>query len=372
MRIAIDATRAVNEKAGVGRFTKELIENLLEIDKKNEYILLFNFWRNFKEKSKEAQKFKRENSEIKISRLPGRIKEGLLSGPIGYVERMKVEADIFLAPTFLDCDLHLKIPQIVIIHDLTVFRFPEHLGMNLSRRYQKINKQVLEKAFKVIAISESTKKDLIDLLDVPAAKIKVIYPGLFQFRPQKSLPLDLKNKSYILNVGTVEPRKNLEILLEGYALLSNHLREQFPLVVVGASGWKNAPIYKKWQNLNLQDRVIFTGFLKDEELASLYQHASCFVYPSIYEGFGLPVLEALDFGVPVITSKVSSLPEAGGKAVIYIDPKKPEEIGRNLKKILTIPKLTYKYQKLGKIQAQKFTWKKTAAEFIKVFKSATI
>ena len=343
MRIVIEASRAVNEKAGVGRIIKELILNLLEIDKKNEYILLFNFWRDFAEKSKEAQKYQGKNCQVKISRFPGKIKERLLASSLGYVKRLKLEADVYLAPTFLDCDFSLKIPQIVIIYDLSMFKYPEFLGRNYTGNFPKLTRLATEKAFKVVAISESTKQDLIDLLDVPKAKISVIYPGLSKFTPQNKLPLGLKSKSYILNVGTVEPRKNLTSLLEGYALLPNHLQEKYPLVIVGASGWKEGPIYKKWKDLNLQDKVIFAGFLSDEELATLYQKTACFVYPSLYEGFGLPVLEAMSFGVPVITSKISSLPEVGGKAAIYIDPNNPEEIKEQIKKVLLNKKFAEKY-----------------------------
>lgn len=372
MRIAIDASRAVNEKAGVGRFTRELIENLLKTDKENQYILLFNFWKDYSEKEKEARKFKKTNSEVIISRVPGVVKERLLTSPFGYVERMKLNADLYLAPTFLDVDLKLKIPQIVVIHDLTIFKFPEHLGENISRRYQKILKKAVAKVFKIVTISESAKKDLMEILEVPPSKIEVIYPGFGGLVPQKSLPLKLKKKSYILNVGTIEPRKNLENLLEGYSMLPTPLKEKNPLVICGASGWRNSAIYKKWQELNLQEKVIFAGYLSDQELAALYQNAACFIYPSLYEGFGLPVLEALSFSLPVITSKVSSLPEVGGRAVSYVDPKNTDEIKRELKKILTNKKYSDKLSRLAKAQAKRFSWEKAAKAFIKVFKSATI
>lgn len=372
MKIAVDATRAINEKAGVGRFTKDLIDSLLLTDKRNTYVLFFNFWRNYKEKGNLAQRFKKEKVEVKISRFPGKVKEKLQFSKLGYYERMKIEADVFLAPTFLDVDLGLKTPQIMVVHDMTIFKFPEHLGTKLSRKYQKMMEQASDKVFKIIVPSKSTKQDLMDILKIPEAKIEVVYPGFVEMKAKKTIPLKLSKKSYILNVGTIEPRKNLENLLDGYSQLATPLKENYPLVVVGASGWNNTPIYRKYNDLNLQNKVIFTGFLQDEELASLYKNAALFVYPSLYEGFGLPVLEALNFSLPIITSKISSLPEVAGNAALYVDPNNAEEIKEQIKKLLTNEKIRKKLIKKTKFQAKKFSWEKASRQFIKVFKSATI
>jgi glycosyltransferase involved in cell wall biosynthesis len=324
LKIAIDTSRAINEKAGVGKYTKNLIEHLLKIDKKNNYILLYNFWNNFEAKCKQAEKYKSSNTEIFCRRYPGLIKEHLSKTRVGFNKFLNKEADVYLAPTFLDFDMSLKIPQVVIIYDLAMFYYPEHLGEKLSQKFQKLTKITSEKANKIIAISESTKVDLIKILNINEEKIEVIYPGLNKF-PKIScvLPSKIQQKSYILTVGTLEPRKNIKSLFKAYEMLEQKMQEQYPLVIVGAKGWN---IDRDLQIIKQNKNIVFLDYVTDDALAKLYKEAKVFIYPSLYEGFGFPILEAMQFGTPVIASNISSIPEVGGEAVIYIDPKKPKTI----------------------------------------------
>lgn len=363
MLIAIDASRAVNEKAGIGRLARSLIENLLKIDTKNQYRLFFNFVSNFAEKKRQAEQFKRKNAEIVITKIPGQIKERLLDSRIGFYRGKINDCDIFLAPTFLDVDLSLKIPQVVMIHDLTMFRFPLHLGKNLSLKYQEKTRLSAEKAQKIITISESTKKDLIKSVNIDPGKISVIYPGLNKFPVVAFiLPDGLKSQEYILAVGTIEPRKNLAGLFKAYAMLSEKLQDKYPLVLVGAVGWGTDNIFQEAEKI--KDKIKFLGYLPDNVLAKLYKEAKVFVYPSLFEGFGFPIIEAMQFGTPVITSNISSMPEAGGEAAIYIDPKDPKSIFGALQKVLEGKINIDKMNKLSKDQAAKFSWEKSAREVL--------
>lgn len=369
MRIAIDASRVINEKAGIGRYTKKLIGNLLEIDKENDYILLFNFWNNFLTKKAQAESYKQKNTEIKCRRYPGLIKESLLKSNFGFNRFLNKEADIFLAPTFLDFDFSLKISQIVVIHDLSMFYYPEHLGKKLSNKFEKVTKMAAEKSDKIITISQSTKRDLIKTLNIEKDKISVIYPGLNKFPVVASkLPNGLKSQEYILAVGTIEPRKNLIGLIKAYAMLSEKLQNKYPLVLSGAIGWGTDEIFKEAEKI--KDKIRFLSYQPDEMLAKLYKEAKVFVYPSFYEGFGFPIIEAMQFGTPVITSDLSSMPEAGGRAALYIDPEDSKSISGALQKVLEGKINIDKVSKLGQDQASKFSWEKTAKETLELIKDS--
>lgn len=369
MLIAINASRAVNEKAGVGRVADNLIRNLLNlpageagIDHQNQYLLLFNFFRHRAEKTAAAMSFKQKNSQIRISHWPGRLQEWWFELDIP----KNLPTDVYLAPTFLDVSLGLQIPQVVIIHDLTNFIYPRHAGVEISRRYQDKTRKACAKAAKIIAVSESTKKDIVRLLKIQPDKIDVIYPGQTTFPVGGKLPPKIKPKNYILFVGTIEPRKNLKNLLTAYSLLPTAIRNNYPLVIVGGKGWNN--------NIELAEigktpGVNWLGYVSNQELGALYRNASVFAYPSLYEGFGLPVLEAQQFGVPVVTSNVSSLPEAAGEGALLIDPKNPKSISRALQRVLEDKELHQKLSKKARSHAQKFSWEKAARETLEVFKS---
>lgn len=369
MRIAIDASRAVNEKAGIGRYTLELIRHLLAVDQKNEYLLIFSFMRSNSHKEKIIKEFQKyPKVQTKVFHLPGHLKEKMWDWQLPWFKHWLGKTDIFYAPSFLEVNLGLKIPQVVTIYDLTTLLFPKHLGKTMTERYNLKTKRACQKVQKIIAISKSTKNDLIKLLKVPAAKIEVIYPGKNDLEsPAANLPKGLKSKSYILAVGTIEPRKNLIGLFKAYALLPIALQEKYPLVVAGAEGWNTGETFNCLKVLKLEDKVKFLGFVSDGVLSKLYQETALFVYPSLYEGFGFPVLEALSFGVPVITSDISSLPEVAGSAAVLVEPRKSKSISNAIQKLLEHKEEADKLRHLAKKQADKFSWQKTAKETLKVF-----
>ncbi len=374
MKIAIDASRAINEKAGIGRYTRELVKKMIEVDKKaclpagrNQYLLIFSFFRQSPQKEKLIKTFENSNAKIKILKIPGALKEKAWQWRLSWYEKFLEGADVFFAPSFFEVNFGLKIPQVVTIHDLSTFIFPSHRGENVSQRLSKRAKAAAKIAKKVISVSESTAQDTIKYLNVNQTKIKVIYPGITDLpTPVKNLPASLKPQSYILFVGTIEPRKNLIGLFKAYALLPPRLQEKYPLVIVGAEGWQTGEIFATIRLLNLEDKVKFLGLVSDNILTKLYQEAAVFVYPSLYEGFGLPVLEALSFGTPVVTSNISSLPEVAGPAALLVEPQEPKSIARGLQRLLEGKFERENLRKKAQKQVQKFSWDRAAKETIKV------
>lgn len=367
MLIAIDASRAINEKAGIGRYARELIKNMIALDKKNNYLLFFSFFRKNPEKERQMKSFQSPRVKIKTLRIPGAWKEKIWCWRLPWLEKFIGQADVFFAPSFLEVNLGLKTPQVVTIHDLTTFIYPDQRGEEVSAHLSQRAKETAQKAKEIIAVSKSTAIDALKYLKISKSKIKVIYPGLTKLPdPAKNLPNNLKPKNFILFVGTIEPRKNLVGLFKAYVLLPPVLQEKYPLVIVGAEGWNNGKTYDVLKALKLENKVKFLGEVSDQVLAKLYNEAAVFVYPSIYEGFGLPVLEALSYGTPVVTSNVSSLPEVAGQAALLIDPQDPKSIASGLQRLLEGKGEVELLQKESQKQVQRFSWEKAAKETIKV------
>jgi glycosyltransferase involved in cell wall biosynthesis len=266
-------------------------------------------------------------------------------------------------------------PSVVTIHDLTFLLFPEAFPKNKQRYLAHITARSCRKARTVIADSQATANDLQRLLNVPREKIRVIYTGVDdayqplpseqveQYRRQKGWP-----DAFILMVGTLEPRKNHLGLINAYARYREMAQSPLPLLIGGGKGWHFDRIFQRVQALGLEDAVQFLGFVPWEDLPWLYNAATLFVYPSRYEGFGLPVAEAMRCGTPVITSNVSSLPEVAGDAALTIDPDNPDELAAAM--VLVLEKEPQRLQVMrekGFHQAARFTWEQTAAETADVY-----
>ncbi len=381
MNIGIDANCLIFEHAGVGKYTQNILKNIIENDKKNHFYLYFSFLRYRSKRKKEISKLlpRSKNVTVRIIPIPAAWYEFLTSTSLPITKIIHEPLDVFFAPYASGIPKKGFSKMVVTIHDLVFLRYPEHRGGKLSNYYLKRHQIALKSCDRIIAVSYSTKKDLVGLLKVNPNKIEVIYEAVDErFKVLKSKETSKASRvisryfdpkiKYILSVGTLEPRKNLARLVSAYSLLPYNLQKEYQLVLIGAKGWNNSSLNKTIEDLNLLDKVIIPGFVSDEDLSYIYNRASVFVYPSLYEGFGLPPLEAMASGVPVITSNKSSLPEVVGKAAILVNPQKEDEIANAIRKILSREKFAKKMIKKGLIQARKFSWEKASKKTLKLIK----
>jgi len=247
------------------------------------------------------------------------------------------------------------------IHDLTCWLMPElHTAGNVKAD-REFAESVLSRADGLIAVSENTRQDAIRLLGIAPDRIQTIHSGIaeayFTAEPTK------RGRPYALYVGTIEPRKNLDTLLDVWAMLKPSLRSDFELVVAGPPGWNSDQTLAR-----LQTEATYLGYVPEGDLPGLVAGATAFVYPSLYEGFGFPVAQAMAAGAPVITSNNSCLPEIVGDAAILIDPRSPAEIGSALTRLLESEVLQADYSARGRQRAELFRWEKCATQSLQFFR----
>jgi glycosyltransferase involved in cell wall biosynthesis len=261
-----------------------------------------------------------------------------------------------------------RTPSIVTLYDLSFFLYPEYFRPFHRLYLQWGSRHSARRARRVIAISESTKRDAVRLLGLVPDKVDVAPPGtdpLFlepidppaieTFRKQKNLP-----EHFVLFVGTREPRKNIPTLVRAFGLAQRQMSLAYHLVLAGGRGWMDEEISRALGTDDMRGNVIMPGFVPQDELPYWYRAADAFVYPSQYEGFGMPALEAIASGVPVITSNVSSLPEAVGDGALLVDPQSAEQIADALVRVLTDNALRSELVSRGRQHARQFTWTRTA------------
>jgi glycosyltransferase involved in cell wall biosynthesis len=267
---------------------------------------------------------------------------------------------------------------VVTLHDLAFLRFPHVLTRAKQLYHRTFTIRSLQRATMIISVSESTRQDAIELVGVPTERVQTVYPciaerfsnvirekELVAFRQQQGL-----TQGFLLYLGTLEPRKNLITLIEAYARLRSEHATAEKLVIAGGRGWLYDAILEKVQTLGLSSEVIFPGFVADEEQALWYHAASAFVYPSLYEGFGFPVAEALACGTPVVTSNVSSLPEAGANIALIIDPDNVEALAQAMYKALTDQAFRQRCQAMGPVVAQRFSAQAMVEQTLSVYEQA--
>ena len=381
MNIGFDAKRAYHNGTGLGHYSRTLIRSLAEYFPQHEYFL-------FNPKPSELFKLNGKNSHEVLP-------SGLLHKTLSSVWRstwIKNDLEKLGIDTYhglsneIPLDIHrTDIKSVVTIHDVIFERFPEQYSRIDVEIYKRKFKYACDYADKVIAISEQTKKDIIEFYKIPEEKITVCYQSCNpafgetisdktkqQVKEKYSLP-----GQYFLYVGSIIERKNLFGICKAIYLLRNELK--IPLVVIG-DGTKYKQQVKDFIKQNgLEKQVIFlsenplakvsSSFLKAEDFPAIYQSAIAMIYPSFFEGFGIPVLEALWSRLPVITSSVSSLPEAGGDGAYYVDPNRSEEIAEGMKTIFADGSFTEALKEKGWQHAQNFTQQKCAANVMKVYES---
>jgi glycosyltransferase involved in cell wall biosynthesis len=254
------------------------------------------------------------------------------------------------------------------IHDLFPLINPELSLEGQSSLFENI-KPNLDKIDRIIAVSQSTKNDIMKYLDVHEDKITMIYEGVDEkYKPVEDCS-KIKKKygvdKFILFVGTLEPRKNIPNLIKAFAKLNS---TEYKLVITGKKGWKYKSIFNTAESLKITDKTVFTGYVPEDDLPALYSAADLFVYPSLYEGFGIPPLEAMACGTPVITSNRSSLPEVAGNAALLVDPEDTDELAEAMMKVIGDSCLRDVMTKRGFEQAKKFSWDQCVRKTIRVYK----
>jgi len=370
MTIAIDISQIVYG-TGVSVYVKNLVTSLLRKDKKNQYLLFAGVLRERKkilEFIKEARKIRPE-LKARIYPFPPRFLDWLWNKKHFLpLEFLVGRVDIFLASDWTQPPAK-KAKVVSVVHDLIPWLYPETQSKLIVATHKRRMAWVKKEAVAVITDSLSTKKDFLRLIGYPAEKVYVAYPGVDhkRFSPCSKKEVEKIKKKYhlsryILAVGTQEPRKNFARVIRVFKRLGN---KNLQLAIVGKYGWG--------KDINIsQPNIKRLGYVPDDDLPSLYSGALCFVYPSLYEGFGLPVLEAMACGCPVITSSVSSLPEVAGKAAVLVDPTDETSLLRSLRKIIYQPALAKTLSLAGKRRASQFSWEKTAQEFLSVFKQTAL
>lgn len=375
MKIGVDA-RCLQGRvhSGVEEYARTLLEKLLEQDTKNTYVLFVNAWDTTQLDFSWAEKY--SHVSVKVFHWPNK----LLNFCFWYLgwpkaDRMLGGVDVFFLPNLNFIALSKKTRLIVTAHDLSFEMFPETFSWKRRLWHLFVNfRNIVRRANLVIAISQSTADDLRAVYKTPKKKIVVIPSGVREiFQPvshnDPSL-LDIQKKyrlpyKFILSLGTIEPRKNLIALLQAFETMhaSGHLElMKYSLVIAGEEGWNSEEFFERVRQSPVREKIILTGFVADEDKPGLYSLASAFVYPSLYEGFGFPPLEAIACGAPVITSHTSAIPEVVGTSAMLIDPYRPEEILQSLRQVLLSKELQGVLRNSGPVQASHFSWSQTAQE----------
>ncbi len=268
-----------------------------------------------------------------------------------------------------------KAKNVITIHDLAFLKFSNIANDHTYRHHTLWLPYSIEKADHIIAVSQQTKQDIIEYYKVPESKITVTYLAAdHHIKTEDDTTVNIIKakyalpEQYVLYVGTIEPRKNIPFLIEGYALAKKQYKFEHKLLLVGGKGWKDEPVYQMINKYSLKDDVIFSGYVDEEDLPAIYTGASLFLFPSVYEGFGIPVLEAMQCKVPVITSNVSSLPEIVGEAGRLVSLKQRDDFIDSIGELLGDEKKRKQYAEAGAKQAQQFSWNKTALQTLEVYR----
>ena len=380
MRIGIDCSLVPGERTGIGQYCYQLVHALSRIDSDNRYLLYPVFYYTFHPHYRQVSLPRTANMQMALQRLPPFLVRALRHSrsPWFIREWLLGQVDIvhgtsFSAPRFRDPHKRL----VMTIYDLSFLVHPEfHQEENVRHALQG-TRETLARADAIIAISRATRQDLIDRLHAPADRIVVTQLAAgsqyvrvedsrrkTQVREKYRLPSD-----FILCVGSIEPRKNIARLLQAYARLTSARQTGVQLVIAGGTGWLNTDIYSTVRRLGLETQVHFIGYVEENDLPVVYSLAAVFVYPSLYEGFGLPVLEAMQCGVPVLTSNVSSLPEVAGDAALLVTPTEVDDIAYGLKRLLEDADLRAELRARGYQRAREFSWERCARETLAVYKN---
>ncbi len=368
MKIAIDISQIVYG-TGVSRYSENLVKSLLDLDDKNQYILFASSLRSYGR----LQSFKEDlasypNVEFKFSKFPPTILEFLWNRLHIYpIDKIIGPVDIFHSSDWLEPPVSSKTTKkVTTVHDMVSYLFPSSLHPKIIANQKRKLAHVKKESDAIIADSKTTKDDVVKFLEIPEEKVTVIpLAASDNFNPQddevveNTLAKYKIKKPYVLSVATQEPRKNLQKLLDAFEEVLKE-KPDAHLVLTGKYGWGGG--------MRSPGNVIWTNYVSEEDLVSLYSGCQVFIYPSLYEGFGLPILEAMACGAPVIASNNSSMEEVGKDAAILIDPRNEKQIAKAIEFVLNLnPEDYQKMVNASLDRAKEYSWEKTAAETLKVY-----
>ncbi|HUN66160.1 MAG TPA: glycosyltransferase family 1 protein [Bacteroidota bacterium] len=388
MRIAIDGRTIEPRRSGVGQYAEYLVKSLLEIDDRNEYFLFLTVPNDSFRFPNCTPILIEGYSRMVLNRvwenflLPAQIRRygiDLYFSPafaLPVLPRLSEAASLLPLPAGAQdlFNTRRRLHYTVTIHDVIGYLLPQYYTPKMRMWTHFFVPNAVALADTIIAVSGTTKRDLASLFPAAEAKTEVIYPWFNEtYRPvtDEELLAGIRKKyslpgRFILYLGTIEPRKNITGLATAYAALPASLQREVPLVIAGGGGWFTETIYSRIRNLETAGRISFIEYVPQEDLPALYTLASVFGFPSLYEGFGSPPLEAMACGAPVIASDISAMPEVLGEAAVYVSPYSTKQIAGALELLLTDGSLAGELRRRGIVQAGKYDRRKLAERTLEV------
>lgn len=366
MNIGIDARNTGKKRTGIGIYIEKIVEELNKSDKENNYYLYSDGEIDFD--------FKLNTNFKKIENIGSKLK--FYFGMPKLIQKDKI--DVYWGTHYILPNKPKNVRFILTIHDLAIIKL-KTVGSYKTTLMQKLFwKKSVKRADEIITISEATKKDIIEIYGVPEEKINVTYPGT-NFEKQANEiekkgieeieeKYKIKNTPFLFFLSTIEPRKNIETLIKAFDYIKENENLNLKLIIAGGLGWKYANVLKLYEESKYKDDIIMPGYITKKEKQYFYDNAICFVYPSLYEGFGLPILEAMAYKTLVVTANNSSLPEAGGEAAFYYENTLDKRaLGKRILEVMNLSEEEKENKKQkGLVQVNKFTWKECAEKTFKI------
>ncbi len=367
MKIGIDARPLSTELTGIGIYLKNIFDALQNIDRRNRYYLISNTWINYEIKNKNWVKIE--------GKLGGRFVSSTWMQLTAPQLARKLRLNLFWGTRHhLPLFLPSRVKTVLTIHDIVHVVCPETMAIYNLILERMLMRCSIRKADYIICDSRSTELGVRKTYGPFNKKIRIIYPGTPNMGPQSSeingLTEPLPDK-YFLFVGTLEPRKNFWRILKAFEAIDPRLHNIY-LVVVGGRGWKNKELRRALDHQTLGKYVHLTGYISDDQLRLFYDNALCLLFPSLYEGFGFPILEAMSCGTPVITSNISSMPEVAGEAAILVNPFDVNELKNAMMSILKDVELRKNLSKRGLERVKNFSWDTCARQVLKIFEDTVL
>jgi len=381
MRIGIDVRCLMSKNiSGVGEYAYNVLDNIFKIDRKNQYQLFYNSQANVTEN---LPQFHYSNVKYIGYSYPNKVLNTSLKFlKFPKIDKLLKQVDCFFIPNFSFIALSKKCPKTITVHDLSFIRYAHFFSLKRKLWHHFINPlKLLNQCQQIIAVSENTKKDLINLYNLPSKKIKVIYSGIdlnkYKTLDQGDLNLKLIKEKYqlpdnfIFYLGTIEPRKNIETIIESFnQLKKNPQFSDLELAIAGDKGWKYEQVFQFAEKSSFKDHINFIGYVNSQDKVYLYNLAKVFIFPSYYEGFGFPVLEAQACSTPVIASLNSSFPEILADSAILINPDNIQELSQTLTDLLQNKTSQQKHINKGLNNVKKFTWANCAQQTLEYLTGA--